>query len=125
MPGDLTNDFSRREFRCKCAACKDTEPPVDFRLVAALQALRDEIGARLDISSGYRCPAHNKAEKGAPDSLHMRGQAADVFCPDGWTIDRFAEAAEGIEAFGGIGIYNDPPRLHLDVREGRWRHDYR
>ena len=44
---------------------------------AVLQPLRDRIGVPIVISSGYRCEAVNTAVKGAPNSQHRRGQAAD------------------------------------------------
>ena len=46
-----------------------------------LQPLRDHYGQPVKISSGYRCPALNKAVGGASRSQHMRGQAADIKIP--------------------------------------------
>ena len=43
-----------------------------------LQPLRDHYGQPVKISSGYRCPALNKAVGGVTNSQHMRGQAADI-----------------------------------------------
>lgn len=43
-----------------------------------LQPLRDHYGQPVKISSGYRCPALNKAVGGVTRSQHMRGQAADI-----------------------------------------------
>jgi zinc D-Ala-D-Ala carboxypeptidase len=43
-----------------------------------LQPLRDALGTPLKINSGYRCPSLNKAIKGAKNSQHMSGQAADI-----------------------------------------------
>lgn len=42
-----------------------------------LQPLRDFVGP-VDVSSGYRCPALNKAVGGAHNSQHLYGQAADL-----------------------------------------------
>lgn len=44
---------------------------------AVLQPLRDYFGVPLYINSGFRCPALNAALKGAPNSRHLYGQAAD------------------------------------------------
>ena len=122
--GDLSKDFSRAEFACKGEGCCGGSAPVDPRLVAGLQELRDMTGAMLVISSGFRCKTHNAKVGGAADSQHALGKAADVLCPAGWTSERLARMAEQVEAFrqGGIGIY--PGRIHVDVREGgpaRWR----
>jgi zinc D-Ala-D-Ala carboxypeptidase len=42
-----------------------------------LQPLRDHVGP-ISISSGYRCPRLNKAVKGAKNSQHLKGEAADI-----------------------------------------------
>lgn len=43
-----------------------------------LQPLRDREGLPVKITSGYRCPALNKAVGGVTNSQHTRGQAADI-----------------------------------------------
>jgi hypothetical protein len=43
-----------------------------------LDPLRTWYGKPLIVSSGYRCPALNKAVKGSSTSQHMNGQAADI-----------------------------------------------
>lgn len=43
-----------------------------------LDPLRTWYGRPLTVSSGYRCPALNKAVKGSSTSQHMSGQAADI-----------------------------------------------
>jgi zinc D-Ala-D-Ala carboxypeptidase len=43
-----------------------------------LQPLRDMIKIPVDISSGYRCPALNKAVGGEATSFHLSGKAADI-----------------------------------------------
>lgn len=47
-------------------------------LAEQLQILRDEIGRPISISSGYRSPAHNAKIKGAKNSYHVKGMAADI-----------------------------------------------
>jgi hypothetical protein len=42
-----------------------------------LDPLREKCGA-INVTSGYRSPALNKAVKGAKSSQHMKGQAADI-----------------------------------------------
>jgi uncharacterized protein YcbK (DUF882 family) len=36
-----------------------------------LEEIRTHFDRPIHILSGYRCPAHNKAVGGAPDSQHM------------------------------------------------------
>lgn len=43
-----------------------------------LDPLRSKWGAPIIVSSGYRCPALNKAVGGATSSQHMKGMAADI-----------------------------------------------
>ena len=49
-----------------------------FAFVQKLQIARDWAGIPFDISSGYRCPEHNKAIGGVSDSAHMKAIAADI-----------------------------------------------
>ena len=43
-----------------------------------LDPLREEFGESIIVNSGYRSPALNKAVKGAANSQHVLGQAADI-----------------------------------------------
>lgn len=49
------------------------------RLIAnILDPLREAWGGPIDVTSGYRCPALNKAVGGVRNSQHLTGQAADI-----------------------------------------------
>lgn len=43
-----------------------------------LDPLREAWGRPITVTSGYRCPAVNKAVGGAATSHHVRGMAADI-----------------------------------------------
>lgn len=43
-----------------------------------LQPIRDKYGKPIIVTSGYRCPALNRAVGGCPTSQHILGQAADI-----------------------------------------------
>ena len=43
-----------------------------------LDPIRDTWGRPLQVNSGYRCPALNKAVGGKPTSQHLKGEAADI-----------------------------------------------
>lgn len=43
-----------------------------------LEPLREAYGKPIIVTSGYRCPALNKAVGGTASSQHMMGQAADI-----------------------------------------------
>lgn len=46
-----------------------------------LDPLRAALGNPIVVTSGYRCPALNRAVGGAQASVHMKGYAADIHCP--------------------------------------------
>jgi hypothetical protein len=54
-------------------------------LASGLETVRATLGAPIIVTSGYRCPALNQAVRGAPDSQHMRGEAADILSPGAGT----------------------------------------
>ncbi len=120
--GDISPNFSRREFACKDRCGFNTPSP---KLIEALEELRQLVGVPLAISSGCRCRKHNASVKGSPKSQHLNGTAVDIIVPEGFTSDSFAVAAEGVKAFasGGIGKYKNKNIVHVDVRSNgpsRW-----
>jgi uncharacterized protein YcbK (DUF882 family) len=66
--------FRLREFQCRCCGVVKLSP----ELLDMLEEMREAWGGPLVITSGYRCPAHNRAVGGAPRSLHLSGAAADI-----------------------------------------------
>lgn len=78
--GDLTRNFSRAEFACKCGCGFDD---IDRDLVELLQQIRSALGAPLTITSGCRCEEHNAKSGGAVTSAHVSGHAVDIACKDG------------------------------------------
>jgi uncharacterized protein YcbK (DUF882 family) len=123
--GDLTENFSRHEFACKCGCGFDG---IDMDLVRSLQVLRDLLPPlangrrrRIMLNSGCRCEAHNRRSGGSPTSRHLRGQAADIRAEGMKPAELYRYACK-VRRFerGGIGLY--PTFLHVDVRatRGRW-----
>ena len=112
----LTKNFTRDEFECQCKKC-DAQM-IDLELVDKLQSIRDVLGVKLKVTSGYRCITHNAKVHGSSHSKHLYGFAAD------WrTLDRVVNpVALGIIAqavgFGGIGIYwhSEAAMCHADTR---------
>lgn len=47
-----------------------------------LDVARKELNAPITVTSGYRCPAVNKAVGGARNSQHLYGLAVDIVCDD-------------------------------------------
>ena len=104
--GDLTKNFNRSEFACKGKNCCGNSAPISTALVQHLQTLRDYIGQPLTINSGFRCNRHNANVGEAKASQHVYGTAADVATPKGMTSAEFAEIAENLGLFDGIGLYD-------------------
>jgi hypothetical protein len=93
--GDLTNNFSRSEFACRCGCGEDRINPL---LVERLQLARDFRGRSVTITSGCRCPAHNAAEGGSPTSSHLVKAR-------GGSTEELADAGD-VEVRGGEDRYD-------------------
>lgn len=108
--------FKNSEFRCKCCGTLPANG-MDSTLVTALNILRGEVGVPIYVTSGYRCPKHNKDVGGVSHSFHTLGLAVDVLIPCGYTVDSFALLASDL-GIDGIGCYYSDGFVHLDVRDG-------
>jgi zinc D-Ala-D-Ala carboxypeptidase len=113
--------FRPEEFDCKCKKCKDNGEGrgVDMMEDYFLQMLDDarhKAGIPFVITSGYRCPSHNRAVGGVANSAHTKGLAADIACSDersrGYIIGALYEAS-----FNRIGIH--PDFIHVDDDDSR------
>lgn len=143
--GDLSENLSRREFICECGCGFDT---VDAELLSVLQgtcdyfALAYDVPARIIITGGNRCHAHNtnqrtlwelsggnEGSKTAKHSLHVFGRAADfkieVLIDGSWQPVHPDAVADYLEATfpGKYGIGRYHGRTHVDTRTNdpaRW-----
>jgi uncharacterized protein YcbK (DUF882 family) len=114
--------FVAREFDCACSNCSYTF--IDPGLVARLDRLRDLLGARVVITSGYRCDWYqaNLKERGHETSkgrsTHQDGRAADIRSDERSGSDLAVFAAEA--GFTSIGVARS--WIHVDMRDGlrRW-----
>lgn len=81
---DRIRYFKKEEFRCRCGGkhCQGFPAAVDPRLLELADRVREHFGAPMILSSGLRCPVHNKNVGGASGSRHMSGKAMD-FCVRG------------------------------------------
>lgn len=111
----LTENFTRHEFRCRGLYCCGHSAPLDPKLIQGLQELRNTLSRPIRINSGFRCLTYN-LEIGSTDaSQHCLGRAADIRV-DKTRPELVLEAAKLVKVFseGGIGIYDD--FVHVDVR---------
>jgi len=109
--------FKRNEFKCKCGDCKFEA--VDHELLVVLEDVRMWFDEPVTITSGIRCPDHNLAVGGAPDSQHVHGLAADIKVKDIEPEEVYRYLDTKYPTKYGIGLYSG--WVHIDVREGRSR----
>lgn len=115
----LSKNFASNEFDCHGKGCCN-ETEVDLDLIEILQKIRDHFGKSVHISSGYRCPKHNKNVGGATGSRHGKGMAADIYIDDIEPAE-VAKYAESIDV-KGIGLYEtdeDGHFVHVDTRSSK------
>lgn len=110
----ITKNFSSDEFACKCCGRQN----INENLVFQLQKIRGIVKKPIIITSGYRCPAHNKKIGGSPKSQHLLGKAADIYV-NGMSVRDLYEVVSIFYKNGinGIGVYPEQGFIHIDVRE--------
>lgn len=106
--GDLTKNFSRREFACKCGCGLDT---IDIPLVQRLQEVRNVAGP-IVINSGMRCKAHNGQVGKSSTSSHLKGLAVDIKAA---ASRKRSQVLNGLllAGFNRLGI--GPTFIHADI----------
>ena len=110
--GDLSAHFSKSEFACKCGCGFGTRKnDVSRDLILLLEQMRAEYGKPIVITSGCRCPEHNKQVGGVVGSAHMRGTAADIHVAGGANRRKLVDIAVMLGA-AGIGVANG--FVHVD-----------
>ena len=115
----LSTNFKSTEFDCHGKGCC-SETTIDDKLVEYLQKIRTHFGKPVNVSSAYRCPAHNKNVGGATGSYHAKGKAADIYI-NGVAPAEIAKYAESIGILG-IGLYEtatDGYFVHIDTRTSK------
>lgn len=113
----LSNNFSSVEFDCHGVGCC-SETIINPKLVEYVQKIRDHFGKSITVTSGYRCPVHNRNVGGATGSRHSKGDAADIVV-QGVAPKDVAKYAESI-GVKGIGLYEtsaDGHFTHIDTRD--------
>ena len=123
--GDLSEHFSRHEFRCHCsdrsAQLCHASGPISMELVRALEHLRQAIAHEtleerpITVHSGFRCIPWNAECGGVPDSQHVLGLAADISV-QGLSAHELMAIAQAENKFGGRGEYGT--FIHLDMGPG-------
>jgi len=117
---ELSENFSSHEFNCHGDGCC-SQTLIDPNLALILQKIRTHFGVKVIITSGYRCPTHNRSIGSGTSSYHAKGMAADI------TVEGVAprEVAKYAESIGvlGIGLYEtsaDGYFVHIDTRTRKY-----
>tara|TARA_Y100001951_G_scaffold99919_1_gene102560 strand:- start:126 stop:503 length:378 start_codon:yes stop_codon:yes gene_type:complete len=106
--GDLTKNFNREEYACKCGCGRDN---IKNELAASVQLVRDIVKRGIVITSGIRCEAHNTTIKAAPSSSHIDGFAADLAYKG--SAERYQLLNAAMQVFDRVGIAKN--FIHVDV----------
>lgn len=102
------------------------ESAIDARLIELADHLQDHFGAdTIEIISGYRSPAFNKALKDtghhvAGESYHTKGLACDIHI-DEIPEDRIRDYLRALQ-LGGVGYYGNLLMVHMDFGPVRFWH---
>ena len=119
----ITKNFSTTEMHCQCSyGCGQDEMQDEF--MRMLQALRDEAGFALRISSGRRCQLHNSdiSSHKVKAGIHTFGRAVDILTGhiNTSSVLNLVKLAQNI-GFNGLGLNFRNERksrfLHLDNRD--------
>lgn len=117
----ISQHFEVWEFKCK-----DNSRVIvlDKALVELLEIIRLHYNKPLHINSGYRTVQYNASLKNSsPKSQHILGKAADIWLNDVSPKQLYSWLDSSYPNSLGIGIYDT--FVHVDVREGKSRWDYR
>ena len=113
----ITTHFHSSEFKCKCGCGKIY---IEKKLVDRLEKLFDKLKAsKCIISSGYRCPKHDKNVGGNGKGQHTKGLACDCVYYD--KNNKIIPSkivicvAYDLDCFRGIAKI-DKNYTHLDIR---------
>tara|TARA_Y100000758_G_C15999512_1_gene403559 strand:+ start:606 stop:968 length:363 start_codon:yes stop_codon:yes gene_type:complete len=106
--GNLTPNFDREEYACKCGCGRDN---IKDELAAKVQLVRNIVKRGIRINSGIRCEKHNGNIGASASSSHVGGWAADL----GYTgsRERYELIKAATEIFDRVGIAKT--FIHVDV----------
>ncbi len=107
--------FNVEEFKCRHCG----KNLIDHDFVRLLDRIRSTYYNKpLVVTSGYRCPEHDKAVGGKGN--HPTGLAADLLVPKGADMYDFIKAAQRV-GIPRLVLYKTKPHIHIDIREDRPR----
>ena len=122
----MSKYFKSEEFASKDGAKSPYPNVVQDGLLELLDKIRENYGAPIVVTSGYRSEAHNKAVGGVKNSYHTQGLAADIkpLVEDSDRLPELKRIADELNPNGGVGFYSS--FVHVDTRgtRARWNGNY-
>jgi uncharacterized protein YcbK (DUF882 family) len=109
--GDISENFSRSEFACKCGCGFAT---VDVDLLKVLEVVRKRFKRPVKINSACRCNNYNEMVGGSQSSKHKQGIAADIVVAGVKPYDVYLFLDGHMPNNYGIGVYKT--FTHIDIR---------
>lgn len=107
----LSKHFNLREFQCLCCERVKLAPEI----LTVLENLRSALnGKPIIVTSGYRCPEHNRNVGGSADSDHLHGWAVDIVV-EGMEPAELKRLVTPYLHEGRLGTYTDKKCLHIGV----------
>ncbi len=106
--GDLTANFNKEEYACKCG-CGVAD--IKQELAVKVQQVRDLVGRSIIINSGVRCERHNGNIGASETSSHIGGWAADLGYKG--SGERYQLLNAAFQIFDRVGIAKN--FIHVDV----------
>ena len=106
-------NFAPSEMRCKCGCGCLPDP----EFMGWMQKVRLAYAMPMRITSAARCQRHNIAIKGATESMHLQGLAADIAVNGPAAMKLIGVAIRG--GVQGLGLKQHGPQagriVHLDI----------
>jgi hypothetical protein len=94
--------FQKKECACKCGC--GTSFKMDYPLLISVDWLRDVMGVRFIVTSGFRCVKNNQSVGGSENSFHLTGKAIDVTVKDKSLLPVIFNIAVISKKFTEVGI---------------------
>lgn len=119
--GKISPHFAEYEFRCSDLT---RVVVLNKALIDLLEVIRNHYNKPVHINSAYRTVQYNsKLKNASPKSQHIFGNAADIRINGVTPLQLYTWLNSKYPNSLGLGIYDT--FVHVDVREGKSRWDYR
>lgn len=105
----VAEHFTPDEFTCKCGCGLEN---MDDEFLLLLYEARMIANIPFWITSGSRCPGHNRTVGGLPDSAHSKGFAVDIYVLEAGDRYKILCALFAV-GFNRVGI--GPDFVHIDM----------